>query len=258
MRVYNRPLFNNEITDIYNLTALNFILPAFADERKLILVDNGFNNDYQFYGFGYNSNQLKYKVPDMAEHAFYGAVDSNSSIKIMKVTSDGFYASLLPGTDKTRKLVLGEGYGNEHQFFGLGATDTTLRYHVQDTTSNSAHVFYAGLSSSNSREIMRIRGDGFIDISGDLNFSGNLYKQNFLFQGAGSSNATYFTTRVGINTSNPQYNLDVNGMINAETGQFSNLTVTQSVNIGSVTGGSLNVQTGNFSNINVVGDGCSI
>lgn len=57
-----------------------------------------------------------------------------------------------------------------------------------------------------------------LDVSGDINFTGNLYKNNSLFSSGGSSqwsssgaNVFITSSNVGIGTSAPAYTLDVNG-----------------------------------------------
>lgn len=74
-----------------------------------------------------------------------------------------------------RKIVLYENANNDHEYYGFGVNDFTLRYQV-GSTSNS-HVFYAATDATTSTELMRIQGNG----------------------------------NVGLGTSTPQYNLDING-----------------------------------------------
>lgn len=61
-----------------------------------------------------------------------------------------------------RKLVLFPFADNDHQFLGFGVNNNTLRYQVDDVTTN--HVFYAAASESSSNELMRIQGDGKVGI----------------------------------------------------------------------------------------------
>lgn len=74
-----------------------------------------------------------------------------------------------------RKIVLFENANNDHEYYGFGINDFTMRYQVGAT--NNSHVFYAATSATTSNELMRIQGNG----------------------------------NVGIGTSSPIYNLDVNG-----------------------------------------------
>jgi hypothetical protein len=66
-----------------------------------------------------------------------------------------------------RKLVLYDGTNsatvtNDHQFYGLGIQNSTLRYQVEGP--NTDHVFYAGINATSSKELMRITGDGKVGI----------------------------------------------------------------------------------------------
>jgi hypothetical protein len=74
-----------------------------------------------------------------------------------------------------RKVVLYDGQNNDHQFYGFGVNNGGLRYQVDDYSAS--HVFYSGINSSSSQELLRIKGSGSI----------------------------------GINTSSSSYTLDVNG-----------------------------------------------
>lgn len=61
-----------------------------------------------------------------------------------------------------RKIVLYQGPDNDHQFYGIGVNNLTLRYQVD--TSAADHVFYAASSTTTSKELMRIKGNGNITI----------------------------------------------------------------------------------------------
>ena len=57
-----------------------------------------------------------------------------------------------------RKIVLWASVNNDHEFFGFGVNGGTLRYQVNGTAD--AHVFYAGVNSTTSAELIRINGSG--------------------------------------------------------------------------------------------------
>jgi hypothetical protein len=65
-------------------------------------------------------------------------------------------------TNNNRKILLYEDANNENQFMGFGVNAQTLRYQIP-SLSNS-HVFYAGTSTTNSNELMRITGIGNVGI----------------------------------------------------------------------------------------------
>lgn len=62
-----------------------------------------------------------------------------------------------------RKIVLHEIADNNHQFFGFGIDQGgALRYQSGATTFD--HVFYAGVNTTSSNELMRIKGNGLVGI----------------------------------------------------------------------------------------------
>ena len=61
-----------------------------------------------------------------------------------------------------RKIVLYQGPSNDHQFYGFGVNNLTLRYQVDTTAAD--HVFFAGASSSTSAELFRIKGNGNVTV----------------------------------------------------------------------------------------------
>jgi hypothetical protein len=64
---------------------------------------------------------------------------------------------------QNRKLVLFSDANNEHQFYGLGYNEKTLRYQVSSTTA--AHRFFAASGSGSSNQIMTILGSGNVGIN---------------------------------------------------------------------------------------------
>ncbi|MEP7317425.1 MAG: hypothetical protein ABI921_01750 [Panacibacter sp.] len=61
-----------------------------------------------------------------------------------------------------RKIVLYQGPNNDHQFYGVGVNNLTLRYQVDTVAAD--HVFYAASSSTTSNELMRIKGNGNVTV----------------------------------------------------------------------------------------------
>lgn len=61
-----------------------------------------------------------------------------------------------------RKIVLWSTQNNDHNYFGFGINSNILRYQLND--ANDAHVFYAGVNSTTSLELMRIVGNGRVGI----------------------------------------------------------------------------------------------
>lgn len=61
-----------------------------------------------------------------------------------------------------RRIVLYSGGANDHQYYGFGVNNSTLRYQIDSTASR--HVFYSALTTTTSQEVMRITGTGFVGI----------------------------------------------------------------------------------------------
>lgn len=85
-----------------------------------------------------------------------------------------------------RKMVLYEAQNNDHQFYGIGLNSGVFRYQVDAAVAS--HVFYAGLSNTSSRELMRITGTGFVGIgnaapSRPLSFPAQIGEKILLYPG---------------------------------------------------------------------------
>ena len=65
-----------------------------------------------------------------------------------------------------RKIVLWEISNDDHRFYGFGINGGTLRYQISDTLNQ--HIFYAGVNSTTSNELMRITGRGFVGIGNSI------------------------------------------------------------------------------------------
>lgn len=68
----------------------------------------------------------------------------------------------LSNTIINRKIILYENNNNNHQFYGFGINDYTLRYQLP--AISASHVFFAGASDTTSTELFRIRGNGTVAI----------------------------------------------------------------------------------------------
>lgn len=61
-----------------------------VQNRKIVLYDNGPNNDHQYYGFGINPSILRYQVNDLSgHHIFYAGVNATSSNELMRIQGSG-------------------------------------------------------------------------------------------------------------------------------------------------------------------------
>jgi len=92
-----------------------------------------------------------------------------------------------------RKIVLYDSANNNNQYFGFGINSLTLRYQVDNTDAD--HVFFAGVNSTISNELFRIKGTGNIIVAGTTNSvslsTGNLFSNNI---STGTINSTGLTT----------------------------------------------------------------
>ena len=67
-------------------------------------------------------------------------------------------------TIANRKIVLWENANNDNQFYGLGINGGTLRYQVPEAAD---HAFFTGFSTTESVELLRLKGNGAIVIGND-------------------------------------------------------------------------------------------
>lgn len=57
--------------------------------RKIVLYE-GADNDHQFYGFGVQSNELRYQTDGtVSDHVFYASTSSSASDELFRITGDG-------------------------------------------------------------------------------------------------------------------------------------------------------------------------
>lgn len=117
----------------------------------------------------------------------------------------------LPNTLNNRKLTLWEATNNAYQYYGFGIQSGQLTYNVGG--AGDRHVFLSGASSSSSKQLLEVQGNGNVSVGGDLTVN--------------SAN----TGKLGINTLPwaPQTALEVNGGISMRTKYVtvaSNSTVT--------------------------------
>lgn len=58
-------------------------------EKKIVLYEGG-NNDHQYYGFGMAPSELQYRTDQFdADHVFYSAINTSSSLELMRIQGDG-------------------------------------------------------------------------------------------------------------------------------------------------------------------------
>ena len=100
--------------------------------------------------------------------AYHFQVDDVDQMVIQKDGNIGFgtntpHAPLqFANSTGNRKIVIFEDANNTDQFYGFGHNFNTLRYQVGNTSAD--HIFFAGVTSSSSNELMRIKGTGNVGI----------------------------------------------------------------------------------------------
>ncbi len=124
---------------------------------------SGSGNVFIGYNAGYNeTGSNKYVLANSSTTAtplMYGDF-STGNVSIGTTTAN---APLQFNNNITgRKIVLWEGVNNDHQVYGFGLASNILRYQVDASTAS--HVFYSGINSSSSLELMRITGTGNVGI----------------------------------------------------------------------------------------------
>jgi hypothetical protein len=99
----------------------------------------------------------------------------------MRITSDGYVGIGIStpnaplqfaNTIANRKVVLWENASNNNQYYGFGINGGTLRYQVADEVAD--HAFFAGTSSTTSKELLRIKGNGAIAVNGNMGEAGQV------------------------------------------------------------------------------------
>lgn len=167
--------------------------------------------------------------------------------------------------DNGAKITLRD-TGTNSSHYGFGISDNQLNYDVNSFTDD--HVFYANSKNGSGVELVRIKGTGKVNISGDLTaigfikpsmgknengiiFTGNTINDNSWIKyyeadinaynleiGVSNNvnNNIVFVSpgNVGINTTNPSYKFDVNGTINAITYTGGNMQLSGTVSAGNI------------------------
>ncbi len=148
---------------------------------------------------------------------------TTNNIERMRITSTGdigigtpFPHALLQlaNTLTNRKIVLFESANNDHQFLGFGINPGMMRYQVANANDN--HVFFSGLNSTSSTELMRITGQGKVGIGTSNPLSaldvGGGVTIGSLYAGATTApaNGMIIEGQVGIGTQ-PASKLDIEG-----------------------------------------------
>jgi hypothetical protein len=107
-----------------------------AINRKIVLFEDA-NNDHQFYGFGINSNTLRYQTANSsASHVFYAATSSTASVELFRITPAGM-VGIGNISSPSASLHVARGTGN----FGTAAfVGTTYTSHFNNSTTEETYI----------------------------------------------------------------------------------------------------------------------
>ena len=223
--------------------------------RRIQLFENA-SNDHEYYGFGINSGTLRYQLPDItANNVFYAGTGSTSSNEIFRIAGNGditaagninglalsatsgtFSSSIIGNSTasfsgntsvggefflnnivQNRRVVLFENASNDHEFYGFGINNGTLRFQLPGISANN--IFYAANDNSSSSEIFRISGNGDITAAGNING-----------QALNASTGYFNSTITGLSTASFSGNTTVNsagitgqGLVLSDDGDFVDL-----------------------------------
>ncbi|GAB3522557.1 hypothetical protein GCM10027442_47760 [Emticicia fontis] len=101
--------------------------------------------------------------------------DFNQANQLTKLSTSGYLGIgmdspkaliHLATTLKNKKIILWGEADNDHQFYGFGVNGGSLRYQVEHL--EAAHIFYAAESTTSSKELFRINGNGSACLNGNI------------------------------------------------------------------------------------------
>ena len=260
-------------------------------------------NNSQIYINNYtnlsNTLDINASIKDLIKlNSKWSIGETNSNFQISRFTNGNFLNFILTSDQQTGNITI---YGTENSISNLSGGSLTVNggasvykdiyiggniNFVGTLIQNGLPYLGSQWTSISGNAISYTAGNVIISnqlsvgsivttdlTSGNINFTGNLYKNGTLYIGSGSgssqwtsnsSNIYYAgptTGNVGINTSSPIYQLDVNGVIhgtglsitgtqdslNSTTGQFvfNSLSLSNTADVNSITqGGALTISGG--------------
>lgn len=178
-------------------------------------------------------------------------LDVNGTVKANNILIAGIETASTSATFGTVQITSGiitatsgiiTYYGDGSQLTGIDATALKDSDGIVKVQANESGIVVSGISTFESN----------VDISGDLNFNGTLYQNNSQFIAsrwtAGEGDEIYRLSNIGIGTTNPTTNLDVNGDVRVSgvstIGQLHNsilVNYSERVNVIGTTGPSVNI-----------------
>ena len=171
------------------------------------------DNGTQGIGIGYNTIYTSGSNTDQvlglaAKGATGHLIFSTNGVERVRITGGGDIgigtttpnAPLQFATSvENRKIVMYEVNNNDHQYHGFGINDDgSLRY--QTSTTANDHAFFAATSSTNSLELLRIKGNGNLQVTGVIETDGFTVPtllNNFTNYGNGHAGVAYYKDKMG-------------------------------------------------------------
>jgi hypothetical protein len=146
-----------------------------AETRKIVLYE-GANNDYQFYGFGVESQTLIYSTYlNTDDHVFVSGASSTSRNELMRIEGDG-NVGIGDTNPSALRLSVVTPTAN-HIGLQVVNSNTADSFGMVVKGGNDANDYTADFRKRDNTNIMRIRGDGNVGI-GTTNPSGLLHVGN--------------------------------------------------------------------------------
>ena len=227
-----------------------------ADNRRKIVLSEMSNNQNQVMGLGTQADTFVFQVPSASNRfTFYSAVDDQTTQELLSVQGD---ANIKVGTGQAVYNL---------DIDGITKTSTMLLVGDSVDTVTSGRAISAGNSLLQPGDTVSFALGKTNDVcdQGEITYQhvGDNSTSNVLILGLSGFNVMGVSANgVGINTTQPQYDLDVRGHIYSDQdGLFdSNLTVTgniQTSSIISIEGVADTISIGADSNTSVVNIGGS-
>ncbi|MCC6373117.1 MAG: hypothetical protein IT236_19085, partial [Bacteroidia bacterium] len=185
-----------------------------ANSRKIVFWEGG-NNGHQFYGFGVNTNTLRYQVDaSVANHVFYSGINSVASKELMRIQGDGRIGIGVAAPSTTFAI----GNGTTEKFNINGATgdmnflddQASITFPVPTTAAQPMIYMFPSGANNNDRMVLS-HSPTYTNYG--LQYQDASDKFNFLSNGTPVLTADLNNARVGIGTSTPSTALQVNGDI---------------------------------------------
>jgi hypothetical protein len=175
------------------------ICTAFTVRKRIIVFERGdplSGSDHRFDGIGKIANEMIFQI-GAGDIVYYFATSATTSNELLRIAGTGLVSisdnltvagristplyniigdgSVRFTSTDTRKRVVLTDWGvstssTDHRFAGLGKASGQNVYQAAGVAED--HVFFAATSSSSSNELMRIKGNGAVQIPGTLAVTG--------------------------------------------------------------------------------------